>query len=178
LAAGAAELLVEKIGADLARIDTELAKLATAAGEGKPISRALVTEFVGQSREEQAWGLQSVLIQKGAGAALVKLNELVRISGVADVLIGWTIVDLLRKAHDAARLMDDGQKDFAIAKQLKLWGDAQTLVCRAARALGSAGAAALLAESVRTDARTKSGLSSDSARTFEALVVTIGDRIR
>jgi hypothetical protein len=35
-----------------------------------------------------------------------------------------------------------------------------------------------LAESVRTDARTKSGFSSDSARTFEALVVTIGDRIR
>ena len=178
LAAGAAELLVEKIGPDLARIDTELAKLATAAGEGKPISRALVTEFVGQSREEQAWGLQSVLIQKGAGAALVKLNELVRISGVADALIGWTIVDLLRKAHDAARLMDDGQNDFAIAKQLKLWGDAQALVCRAARALGSAGAAALLAESVRTDARTKSGFSSDSARTFEALVVTIGARIR
>jgi DNA polymerase III delta subunit len=122
--------------------------------------------------------LQSVLIQQGAGAALVKLNELVRVSGVADVLIGWTIVDLLRKAHDAARLMDDGQNDFAISKQLKLWGDAQALVCRAARALGSAGAAALLAESVRTDARTKSGLSSDSARTFEALVVTIGDRIR
>ena len=178
LAAGSAELLVEKIGPDLARIDTEIAKLAAAAGEGKPISRALVAEFVGLSREEQSWGLQSILIREGPRAALIKLNDLVRVSGVPEVMIGWTIIDLLRKAHDAARLIDDGQNEFAIAKQLKLWGDAQVLVCRAARALGTDGAAALLAESVRTDARTKSGLSSDGTRTYEALLVTIGERIR
>ena len=178
LAAGSAELLVEKIGPDLARIDTELAKLAAAAGEGKPISRALVAEFVVRSREERSVGLQSVLIREGPRAALVKLNELVRISGVPDVMIGWTIIDLLRKAHDAARLLDEGQNEFAVAKQLKLWGDAQALVCRAARALGTDAAAALLSECVRTDMRTKSGLSSDSTRTYEALLVTIGERIR
>ena len=178
LAPGAADLLVEKIGPDLARLDTEIAKLAAAAGEGKPVSRALVAEFVGLSREEAAWEIQSVMLRDGARAALVKLNELVRVSGAPEVLVGWSITEILRKVHDAARLLAEGQNEFAVAKQLKLWGDAQSLVCRAARALGPHAAAALLAEGVRADQRTKSGLSSDSARTFEALLVTIGERIR
>jgi DNA polymerase III delta subunit len=178
LAPGAADLLVEKIGPDLARLDSEIAKLAAAAGEGKPISRTLVGEFVGLSREEAAWEIQSVILRQGTRAALVQLNELLRVSGAPETLVGWSISEILRKVHEAARLMANGENEFAVAKQLRLWGESQSLVCSAARALGPRAAAALLAESVRTDARTKSGLSSDGARTFESLVVTIGDRIR
>lgn len=178
LAPGAAELLVEKIGPDLARLDSEMAKLAAAAGEGKQVSRALVAEFVGLSREEQAWELQSTLLRDGPRAALEKLNELVGVSGIPEVMIGWSLVDVVRKIHEAARLLAAGQDEFAVARQLKLWGESQSMVCRAARALGPHRAAALLAECVRTDARTKSGWSTDSARTFEGLVVTIGERMR
>ncbi|MFO0961705.1 MAG: DNA polymerase III subunit delta [Phycisphaerales bacterium] len=174
---GAAELLVEKIGPDLARLDSELGKLAAAAGQGRPIARALVAEFVGLSREEQAWEIQSVLLRDGPKATLAKLDELVRVSGVPEVMIGWSIVDILRKVHDAARLLAQGQNEFAVAKQLRLWGDAQAVVVRAAKRLGPHRAAQLLAEAVRADARTKSGLSSDSVRTFEALVVTIGEGV-
>lgn len=178
LGPGAADLLVEKIGPDLARLDSEMAKLAAAAGQGKPISRALVAEFVGLSREEQAWDIQSALLQSGPAAALLKLDELVRVSRVSETLIGWSIVDVLRKVHEAAQLMAQGCSEFEVAKELRLWGDAQGLICRPARSLGPRGAAALLAESVRTDARTKSGLSSDTARTLEGLLVTIGERLR
>lgn len=178
LAAGAAELLVEKIGPDLARLDSEMAKLAAAAGEGKPIPRSLVAEFVGLSREEQAWELQSALLRDGARGALAKLDELVRVSGIAEVMIGWSLVDVVRKIHEAARMIAAGQDEFAVARQLKLWGESQSLVCRAARSLGPHGAAELLAACVRADARTKSGWSTDSARTFEGLAVTVGERIR
>ena len=178
LAPGAAELLVEKIGTDLARLDSELGKLAAAAGEGRPVTRPLVAEFVGLSREEAAWELQSVLLREGPRAALEKLGELVRVSGVPDVMVGWSVADVLRKVHDAARLLASGEQEFAVAKQLRLWGDAQALVCRAARQLGPHRAAQLLDEAMRADMRTKTGLSSDPARTFEALVVTIGERIR
>jgi DNA polymerase-3 subunit delta len=174
LEAGAAELLVDKIGPDLARLDTELAKLASAAGEGNGITRALVAEFVGLSREEQAWEIQGVLLRQGPAAALVKLNELIHIAGVPEVMIGWSIVDILRKVHDAARMLESGQNEFAIAKQLRLWGEAQGLVVQSARKLGAATAARLLHEAVRTDARTKSGWSSNSERTFEGLIVTVG----
>jgi DNA polymerase III delta subunit len=178
LAPGAAELLVEKIGTDLARLDSELGKLAAAAGEGKPVTRPLVAEFVGLSREEAAWELQSVLLREGPRAALEKLGELVRVSGVPDVMVGWSVADVLRKVHDAARLLASGEQEFAVAKQLRLWGDSQSLVCRAARALGPRRAARLLDEAMRTDMRMKSGLSSDGVRTCEALVVKVSEGLR
>jgi DNA polymerase III delta subunit len=178
LAPGAAELLVEKIGTDLARLDSELGKLAAAAGEGKPVTRPLVAEFVGLSREEAAWELQSVLLREGPRAALEKLGELVRVSGVPDVMVGWSVADVLRKVHDAARLLAAGEQEFAVAKQLRLWGDSQSLVCRAARALGPRRAARLLDEAMRTDMRMKSGLSSDGVRTCEALVVKVSEGLR
>ena len=178
LDAGAAELLVEKIGPDLARLDSELAKLAAAAGEGKPISRKLVAEFVGLSREEQAWEIQSALLLHGPKAALGKLGELLGVSGVAEQLVGWSIVDVLRKVHEAARLQAGGMNDFAVGKQLKLWGESQSMVTQAARRLGPHRAARLLHEAVRADARTKSGWSSDTRRTFEGLVVSIGEGLR
>jgi DNA polymerase III delta subunit len=168
---------VEKIGADLARLDSELAKLCAAAGEGKPVTRGLVAEFVGLSREEQAWEIQGVLLRSGTRAALEKLNELIRVGGVPEVMIGWSIVDILRKVHGASRLLAAGQNEFAISKQLRLWGEAQSLVMEAARRVPPSTWAMLLDEAVRTDARTKSGWSSDSARTFEGLVVTIGEKI-
>jgi DNA polymerase III delta subunit len=178
LAPGAAELLVEKIGTDLARLDSELGKLAAAAGEGRPVTRPLVAEFVGLSREEAAWELQSVLLREGPRAALEKLGELVRVSGVPDVMVGWSVADVLRKVHDAARLLASGEQEFAVAKQLRLWGDSQSLVCRAARALGPRRAARLLDEAMRTDMRMKSGLSSDGVRTCEALVVKVSEGLR
>ena len=93
-------------------------------------------------------------------------------------MVGWSIADMLRKVHDAARLLAEGEQEFAVAKRLRLWGDAQALVCRAARALGPRRAARLLDEAMRTDMRTKSGLSSDDHRTYEALVVAVGERLR
>jgi len=173
----ACALLVEKIGPDLARLDMEIAKLAAAAGPAKPITRKLVAEFVGLSREEQAWEIQGVLLRQGPKAALEKLHELVHIGNVPEVMIGWSIVDVLRKVHDAARLLESGQNDFAVAKQLRLWGDAQAVVLNAARRCGSRTAARLLQLAVRTDGRTKSGWSSNSERTFEGLVVTVGQEM-
>ena len=178
LGAGVAELLVEKVGPDLARLDSELAKLASAAGQGAPITRALVVEFVGLSREEQAWELQGVLLREGAKGALEKLAELVRVSGVPATMVGWSIVDIMRKVHDAARLLEQGQQEFAAAKQLRLWGDSQAVVMRAARQAGSRRAAAALDASMRACARTRTGLSGDEIRTYESLIVTLNGGVR
>ena len=53
----AATLLVDRIGANLTRLDTEINKLlAAAVGEPPRIDRKLVEEMVGRSREEEAWG--------------------------------------------------------------------------------------------------------------------------
>ena len=178
LGAGVAELLVEKVGPDLARLDSELAKLASAAGQGNPITRALVVEFVGLSREEQAWELQGVLLREGAKGALGKLSELVRVSGVPATMVGWSIVDIMRKVHDAARLLEQGQQEFAVSRQLRLWGDSQAVVMRAARQAGSRRAAAALDACMRACARTRTGLSSDEIRTYESLIVALNGGAR
>jgi len=64
-----ASLLVERLVTDLGRLDSELSKLSSAAGDGKPITRQLVVELVGQSREEEVWGVQQTLLSGDARAA-------------------------------------------------------------------------------------------------------------
>jgi DNA polymerase III delta subunit len=119
-----------------------------------------------------------VLLREGAKGALEKLSELVRVSGVPATMVGWSIVDIMRKVHDAARLLEQGQQEFAAAKQLRLWGDSQAVVMRAARQAGSRRAAAALDTSMRACARTRTGLSGDEIRTYESLIVTLNGGAR
>jgi len=178
LPAEVAELLVEKIGTDLSRLDTELEKLATAAG-GDPaaISRALVAEFVGLSREEQAWEIQAAILEGPARAVLERLDDLMGAGKAPEVMIAWSITDLLRKLHDAARLFDDGARDAEVSRAIGLWGPQQGAVLRAARRVGSRRAAQLLHGALTTEVRMRSGFSGDDRRTIEGVLVRITEAI-
>lgn len=175
-----ATLLVEKIGTDLARLDAELEKLATAAG-GRPgavITRALVAEFVGLSREEQAWEIQSTLLDGSPRLAIEKLDELLDVSRAPEVMIAWSVTDLLRKLHDAARMREQGEGDGEISRSLRLWGPQQGAVLRASRSLGSVRAAALLERALNTEVRMRSGYSGDDRRTIEGMLVEVSEVLR
>jgi len=180
ISAEVAGLLVEQIGSDLARLDTELEKLATAAGgaPGAEITRALVVEFTGLSREEQAWEIQSALLEGSPRRAIEKLDELLTVSRAPEVMIAWSVTDLLRKLHDAARLREQGENDGEIARALRLWGPQQAMVLRTARALGSARAAALLDTALNTEVRMRSGFSGDDRRTIEGVLVEVSEAMR
>jgi len=178
--AASAGVLVEKIGTDLARLDAELEKLATAAG-GRPgavISRELIAEFVGLSREEQAWEIQSVLLSGSPRRAIEKLDELLTVSRAPEVMITWSVTDLLRKLHDAARLREIGEGDGEISKALRLWGPQQGVILRISRSLGSARAAALLDAAMNTEVRMRSGYSGDDRRTIEGLLIETSEGLR
>jgi len=176
--ASVAALLVEKIGTDLARLDTELEKLAVAAGT-KPavISRALVADFVGLSREEQAWAIQEAILSGPSRRALERLDELLRVSRAPEVMIVWSLTDLLRKLHDASRLHEQGSSDGEIGRALRLWGPQQGEIVRAARRLGSRRAAVLLRNAVDTERRMRSGYSGDDRRTIEGMIVRVTEAI-
>jgi DNA polymerase-3 subunit delta len=197
LSAAGAQALVERVGPDLGRLDSELAKLAVgalagqeggstgptgaAAGVASPgavdakvvITPELVKEFTGLSREEQAWEIQGALATGDPAQALNKVDELLRISRAPEVMLAWSAIDLVRKVHDAAALAAQGQPDGAIAKQLKLWGDGAAVVLRVARSVPLARAAALLQAAVAADRRMKSGLSPEPSRAIEALAVQV-----
>lgn len=156
----AATLLVDRIGPQLARLDTEMGKLAAYVGDAERIDATAVREMVGQSREEQAWEIQSALLSGRAATALGKLRELVDVSRQPEVLLMWSMMDLLRKLHAAARGLREGVSPGALAKELKLWGPARTTVLDTARRVDPAVLAELLASAVDTDRRTKTGLAS------------------
>ena len=90
LSAAGAQALVERVGPDLGRLDSELGKLAVGAlataqslGQGSNsentahvvITPELVKEFTGLSREEQAWEIQGALATGDPAQALNKVTE-------------------------------------------------------------------------------------------------------
>jgi DNA polymerase III delta subunit len=127
------------VGTDLARLDTELAKFGAYLArepEGKRVVTAeLVTLLVGQSREEAAWEVQEAVLGGRPAQAVRKVRELVEISQAPEQLILWSLVDLARKLHDAARMLGEGASEGTVSKQVKLWGPSMGPTLRAARLL-------------------------------------------
>jgi DNA polymerase III delta subunit len=181
LSAAGAQALVDRVGPDLGRLDSELGKLAVGAlamggptGDAKVvITPELVKEFTGLSREEQAWEIQGALATGDPAQALAKVDELLRVSRAPEVMLAWSTIDVVRKVHDAAALAAQGQPDGAIAKSLKLWGDGAAVIVRLGRSVPLARAAALLQAAIAADRRMKSGLSPEPSRAIEALAVQI-----
>ncbi len=172
----AASRLVERIGASLARLDSELGKLAVAA-EGEPprIDRALVESMVPPSREEQGWIIQSVVLSGDRGRTLRTMRELKDVSRVPDQVLSWALVDLGRKLHEAAQQIESGIGDAAVGKSLRLWGPDTGPVLQTARRLGGRRASQLLESALETDVAMKSGRAGDPTRTLEGLAVRLAD---
>ena len=177
----AADALVDRVGNDLARLDSELAKfgayLASDPEPARRVTRELVTALTGQTREEAAWEVQESLLAGRPAAAVRKVRELIEISQAPEQLIIWSMVDLARKLHDASRLLADGAPDATVAKQVRLWGPSTAPTLRAARTLGPIRAARLFREAIDLDRRSKSGLAGELPRTLEAFAAIVSGGI-
>ncbi len=161
-----AQMLVARIGTDLGRLVNELAKLADAAGAGKPITPELVRELTGVTREEQAWEVQRVLLSGDGEAALVKLHELLTVSRVPMQLMRWAMMDLARKVYGASRGLAERRSAQELRSALKLWGDMEHGVMGLARKLSPRAAGELFEQAVAADHRAKTGLG-DEVRALE-----------
>ena len=176
--AEAARMLVERAGVDLARLDTELAKLASFAGDrpDNTIMPADVAQLVSMSRQEQAWVLQSAIVTGRREAALGRLRELMAISRQPEALLMWAIGDLLRRLHSAAHLLRQGRSPSEVTGKLRLYGDAGRTMIDVARRLDPARIAQLLQVTLETDRRNKSGFGQPD-RGLETLTVLVTDTI-
>lgn len=189
----AAQLLVERIGPTLSRLDGEMAKLAASvveADDQRPlkISRADVIELVGLGREEQAWIIQEQILKGDLGAVIRKLDELYEVARVPSILLMWACLDLARKVHEAAVRLERGEAAGSIGKPLGLWGSAARVVPQAAGRIGARSAGSLLDDLLDLDQRAKSGLMPALAdgpgarqttrRTLECVAVRMADSFR
>lgn len=175
----AAALLVERVGPELARLDSELGKLAVGAGAaGKSaIDRAMVIELVGTTREEQAWEIQEAILTPAPGAATRKVLELLRISKAPEVMMAWAAIDLARKVHAAAELKEQGMADPAIAGALRLWGDSTGPIIASAKRIGSVRAADALRRAIDGDREMKSGSAPNSERALIAMCTRLSQEL-
>lgn len=167
----AAEALVANTGADLGRIDMELAKLAAAAGEGA-ITRAHVAQFVGVSREEEAWGVQQSLLSGNADQAVQHLRHVLDVSRQPAPLVMFAVTDLARKLHGVCCALHQKRNIAEVTRPLKLWGPSQGMIIDAAKRLRPADTMQFLRTCVKADQRVKSGLS-DVDRSLEVLTIQL-----
>jgi DNA polymerase III subunit delta len=170
LEADAAETLVERVGTEMGRLDSELAKLAAAADVGTGSSEvlpritvALVGQFVGIRREEEVWGVQETLLFADAAAAVTHVRRLLDVSRQPSQLILWAMSDLSRKVLGASHAARKRINPFHVAKVLKLWGPSKDAVLHAASTTDPAAARRVLDACVKADARSKSGLTDADA---------------
>lgn len=171
----AAELLVSRVGASLGRIDSELGKLASAAGLDKagkpiPIQPALVAEFVGQSREEEVWGIQGSLLSNDPAGALAELTSALEVSRHAPALIFFAYTDLARKVHAASHGVRQGLNEWQLKGPLKLWGSSVGVILGAAGRIPPPEARRLLNVALTNMTRDRSSLG-ESVRTLERTVL-------
>ena len=173
----AAQLLVQKIGTSLTRLDHELQKLSAAVESSKIIKQEDIVQMVGLSREEQAWEIQSALLSGNLKEAMSKLGELLHVSRQPKELLMWSIIDLTRRLNAASELLDCGRSQGEIRKSLKLFGPSGDSIIAKAKAHKTNELAALFTHAVAIDVQTRSGLL-EGEHGLEQLTVHVCEQLR
>ncbi len=175
----AAELLVARLGPDLGRIDSELAKLAAGTEKNGTITPNSVRELVGFTREDEAWPLQAVAVTGDAAATLAAIAALKGPSRQDPTFLLYVLADGVRKLHILSNLLHSGANSWQALGAARIWGsqqDKERLVAAAKRASPEK-LAELLAEATDANARVRSGFS-DSALAVETLAVRFASALR
>lgn len=115
LDAAASALLIDLVGTDLGLLDGELAKLALYVGDRKRITAADVEALVGQTREEQVWGILSAVAACDLKKAMTLWQDVWQTDRAA---VGRAIGGL---AHSVRRLLE--------AKRAHVGGASLSEVC-------------------------------------------------
>ena len=164
----AAQLLVDRLGPDLGRIDSELGKLAVNADK---ITTDLVAEMVGVSRQEDPWTIQSVLLS-GDPTAILRQLRLVLDNAPRDAHIPviFAYSDLAKKLHGMAVANAQRMDASYAAGRLGVWPrhPARDALIQLAPSLRPRRTQALLRACVEADRGLKSGLG-EPQRVLERL---------
>ena len=96
LGAGAAEALVERVGASLLGLRNELEKVGLLVGAGAPIERRHVLESAADLAEEPVWDLTDAIGEGRGGDALGVLGKVLAAGAPAPVVLG-TLASHFRK---------------------------------------------------------------------------------
>ncbi len=119
LDAGAARLLVERLGPRPMRLRTELERLALWAGEGGEVGVADLQAMVADTSEEAIWSLADAVVA-GDDAAAMRLAERLVAQGEALPRIVYSLAPRLHEALRAASELEAGKPAGEVAKGLSM----------------------------------------------------------
>jgi DNA polymerase III delta subunit len=164
----AAKVLVDYVGADLGRLDTELAKLAIQCDAGK-ISLDTVCANVAFTREREMWDLTNALAAGNVGEALSRWRQLLHSDPSTEFrAVTWLGIWL----GDIATVVNTGPRSGASQKLRWKYKDSFDRFVRNAEALGKEGYAAALDLLTEIDKQSKSGVG-DAAENVERFILAI-----
>ncbi len=172
-----AAALVERTGTDLARLDSELAKLAAAATTGSAppaITPELIAQFVGRSREEEVWSIQSAMLQGSPQANLSALRDALFVSHHPPTLVFFAMTDLAKKLHSCAHAARSGANFYQMRGPLKLFGSGAERIFETARRLPPGACRRVLRSCLTMTQRDRTGLG-DAPRSLERLAIEFAD---
>jgi DNA polymerase-3 subunit delta len=173
IAPDAAAMLVELVGDDLGRLDTEMAKLALGSSDAR-IDAEAVSGGVAFQRERQMWDMTNELACGRIAEALKKWRQLIQLDSSAEFRAVTWLGMWLENVRKAIAMKRKGMQPFAICQQLRIWPrEIQGPFFQTAEALGEAGAARATDLLADVDLRSKSGLG-DAASNVERFILQIG----
>jgi DNA polymerase-3 subunit delta len=167
IGAPAVEALLERTGADLARIDGELEKLSLRVGPGKPIEVRDVQAMVTTLRAHAIEDLSDRLARRDVGGAMRALRGLAA-DGEPPLRIVAFLASNFRRALHVSELLAAGLREDEVAGRL---GMPPWLVARQAKRGTPAALEAGLAALAELDVALKS--SRPDVATFEATVLAL-----
>lgn len=163
IGADAAELLAELIGADLGRLDNELAKLALQVSAGMVTADDIRT--VAFQREQEMWDMTNELAAGRPREALRRWRQLVQIDPSTEFrAVTWLTIWL-----EEMRLALEGKTGGKIAWKYK---ERLPLLVRTAKQFGDDGIARAINLLAETDRRSKSGLG-DAVANVERFILSL-----
>ena len=160
----AAGLLADFIGADLGRLDNELAKLALQT-DGKPVNAESIATTVAFQREQEMWDLTNELADGQATAAVDRWRKLMQTDPSAE----------FRAVTWLGMWLEDVRSYLSFGSGFKnAWKYRQRMprFQKTADGIGKAGARRLLELLTELDYRSKSGLG-EMAQNVERFLLTV-----
>lgn len=172
IAPQAAEQLAQLIGADLGKLDTEIAKLALLA-DGKTIQPQHIAEVVTFQREQKMWDMTNALATGQTAEALRRWRHLLSSEPSNEFRAVTWLGIWLENVRKALAMKRQGMNPFAIAQQLKIWPRENVQpFFKTAEELGEAGVARALNLLATVDRQSKSGVG-EAATNVERFILEL-----
>jgi DNA polymerase III delta subunit len=167
-----ARMLADLIGADMGRLDNELAKLALSAKAGK-IGLDEIGSSVAFQREQQMSEMTNALAAGRPAEAVKKWRQLVQLDPSAEFRAVTWLAIWLTNVRKALAMRKSGQQNFAIAKVLRIWPmEMQKPFFETAYALGETGVVRAIDLLAQIDRQSKSGVG-DAADNVERFILSM-----